>query len=72
MTEQQQERQAAPYDDEIDLRELFRSLWAGKWLISGTTFVAAVIAVIIALMMPNIYRADALLAPNRAERSLRG
>ena len=67
MTEQQQERQAAPYDDEIDLRELFRSLWAGKWLISGTTFVAAVIAVIIALMMPNIYRADALLAPNDQE-----
>ncbi len=69
MTEQQQERLAAPYDDEIDLRELFRILWAGKWLISGLTFVAAVIAVIVALMMPDIYRAEALLAPNDQEGS---
>jgi len=64
---EQQERQAAPYDDEIDVRELFRTLWAGKWLISGITFVAAVISVIVALMMPNIYRAEALLAPNDQE-----
>lgn len=67
MTEQLQEQNAAQYDDEIDLRELFRTLWAGKWLISGTTFVAAVIAVIVALMMPNIYRADVLLASNHQE-----
>ena len=67
MTEQLQEQNAAQYDDEIDLRELFRTLWAGKWLISGITFVAAVIAVIVALMMPNIYRAEALLAPNDQE-----
>ena len=64
MNESQQIQPPVPYDDEIDLRELFRSLWAGKWLISGTTFVAAVIAVIVALMMPNIYRADVLLASN--------
>lgn len=51
-------------DDEIDLRELFRVLWAGKWLIGGITFAATVIAVIAALMLPNIYRAEALLAPN--------
>ena len=55
------------YDDEIDLRELFRVLWAGKWLIGGITFTAAVIAIIVALMLPNIYRAEALLAPNDQE-----
>ena len=44
-------------------------LWAGKWLIGGITFAATVIAVIVALMLPNIYRAEALLAPNDQERA---
>jgi len=53
-----------PYaDDEIDLKELFAVLWAGKLQIIGVTFVAAVLAVVIALMMPNIYRSEALLSP---------
>jgi len=53
--------------DEIDLGELLGVLWAGKWLIGGVTFAASVIAVIFALMMPNVYRAEALLAPNDSE-----
>jgi len=64
MSESKQENSPAPYDDEIDLRELFRVLWAGKWLIGGITFAAAMISVAVALMGPNIYRAEALLAPN--------
>lgn len=56
-----------PYEDEIDLREVFRVLWAGKWLIGGITAVAAIVAVIVSLMLPNIYRAEALLAPNDRE-----
>ena len=54
-------------DDEIDLKELFTVLWSGKWLISAITGVAAVASVAIALMLPNIYTANALLAP--AEQS---
>ncbi|HBB9957882.1 TPA: LPS O-antigen length regulator [Vibrio parahaemolyticus] len=50
-------------DDEIDLRELFKALWRGKWIIIATTFVFAVGAVLYALSLPNIYKADALLAP---------
>ncbi|MBF7072218.1 LPS O-antigen length regulator [Glaciecola sp. MH2013] len=50
-------------DDEIDLRELFSALWAGKVTIVLSTFVSSVIAVFIALSMPNIYRAEALLSP---------
>ncbi|MGR2700038.1 Wzz/FepE/Etk N-terminal domain-containing protein [Vibrio campbellii] len=50
-------------DDEIDLRELFGALWKGKWIIIATTFVFAVGAVLYALSLPNIYKADALLAP---------
>lgn len=52
------------HDDEIDFGEIFCALWAGKWLIGAITFGVTVIAVIGALMLPNIYRAEALLAPN--------
>ena len=67
MDESPQTQQPVAYDDEIDLRELFRVLWAGKWLIVGITFAAAVVSIIVALMLPNIYRAEALLAPNDQE-----
>ena len=50
-------------DDEIDLRELFKALWKGKWIIIATTFVFAIGSVYYALSLPNIYKADALLAP---------
>jgi uncharacterized protein involved in exopolysaccharide biosynthesis len=53
-----------PYpDDEIDLKELFMVLWGGKWLISAVTGLAAAISVAVALSLPNIYTATALLAP---------
>ena len=53
-----------PYpDDEIDLKELFMLLWGGKWLISAVTGLAAAISVAVALSLPNIYTASALLAP---------
>ena len=54
--------QSPDYEDEIDLRELIKILWQGKFWIIGTTFIAAVTSVAIALGMPNIYRAEALLA----------
>ena len=51
------------YDDEIDLRELFVVLWAGKTKIIAITAVFAVVSVIYALSVPNQYKATALLAP---------
>ena len=51
------------YDDEIDLRELFMVLWAGKIKIVAITAVFAVASVIYALSVPNQYKATALLAP---------
>jgi len=57
------------YSDAIDLRELFHLFWAGKWLIAGVTFAMAILAVVVTLMMPNIYKAEALLAPNDREGS---
>ena len=50
-------------DDEIDLKELFAVLWSGKWLISAVTGVAAILSIFFALSLPNIYTANAVLAP---------
>ncbi|MEP7947325.1 Wzz/FepE/Etk N-terminal domain-containing protein, partial [Vibrio parahaemolyticus] len=44
--------------DEIDLRELFKALWKGKWIIIATTFIFAIGSVLYALSLPNIYKAD--------------
>ncbi|MDC0584967.1 Wzz/FepE/Etk N-terminal domain-containing protein [bacterium] len=55
------------YDDEIDLRELFSVLWAGKVKITAITAVFAVASAIYALSVPNQYKASALLAPAQQE-----
>jgi uncharacterized protein involved in exopolysaccharide biosynthesis len=55
-----QERQQ---DDEIDLAELWRAIWAGKWIIIAITSIFAVASVFYALSLPNIYKSEALLAP---------
>ena len=55
------------YDDEIDLRELFGVLWAGKIKIIAITAVFAVASIIYALSVPNQYKATALLAPAQSD-----
>ena len=50
-------------DDEIDLLELAKVIWDNKIRIIIITSVAAFISVIYALSQPNIYQAEALLAP---------
>jgi uncharacterized protein involved in exopolysaccharide biosynthesis len=50
-------------DDEIDLKELWQAIWKGKWIIAAVTSVFAVAAVVFALMLPNEYKATAILAP---------
>ena len=67
MSDMQAGHSQTPVDDEIDLKELFVVLWSGKWLITVVTGLAAVTSVVFALMLPNIYTANALLAP--AEQS---
>jgi len=54
---------AEPYDDEIDLRELFSVLWSAKKKIIGITMVFAVFSVALALWLPNQYKATVVLAP---------
>jgi len=63
----QQSRYPLDQDSGIDLKELFLVLWAGKWLIGGISALAAAVSIVVALILPNIYTASALLAP--AEQS---
>ena len=51
------------YDDEIDLRELFGVLWAGKIKIIAITAVFTIASVIYAFSVSNQYKATALLSP---------
>lgn len=50
-------------DDEISLRDLWRILWRGKWIVIAVTAFFAVGAVIYALAHTHWYRAEVLLAP---------
>ena len=43
------------YDHEIDLLELFETLWRDKWKIISITFVAAVIGVGFSVLKPSSY-----------------
>jgi uncharacterized protein involved in exopolysaccharide biosynthesis len=54
-------------DDEIDLRELFATLWRGKWIVLLLTVVFAAAGVFYALSKPDIYQASVLLAPAQDE-----
>ena len=60
------------YDDEIDLRELFSVLWAGKRWIVAITSIFAVVSVIYALSVPNEYKASAVVAPAQSGSSSLG
>jgi len=40
------------YNDEIDLADLVRSLWDGKWLVIGVTFLATLLAVAYLMLLP--------------------
>jgi len=57
------------HDDEIDLAELWRAIWAGKWLIMAITGLFAIASVFYALSLPNIYKSEALLAPAEQQSS---
>lgn len=58
----------AAAEDEIDLKVLFLTLWHGKWWVIGTTLLGAIVAVLVAVKQPNIYRSEALLAPSAEQQ----
>ena len=57
-------------DNEIDLAELFSIIWNKKLFISIFTSIAALISVLYALYLPNIYTSSSLLAPTTEDNSL--
>lgn len=57
-------------NDEIDLKALFKIFFHEKILILAITFIAAAISVIYALSLPNLYKADSILAPNTVGQPL--
>jgi len=60
------------YDDEIDLRELFLVLWQGKISIVIGGLLGAILSVGYALSLPNIYTAEAVMAPKAEGSGLSG
>jgi capsular polysaccharide biosynthesis protein len=50
-------------DDDIDLAELWRAIWSGKYIIIVISFIFAVSSIAFALSKPDIYKASILLAP---------
>ena len=49
-------------DSEIDLLELWKTIWQGRWAVISISFSFTIIATIGSLLMPNVYRGDVLLA----------
>jgi LPS O-antigen subunit length determinant protein (WzzB/FepE family) len=56
------------YDDEIDLYELWQTIWSQKWLIVNLTTIVTVIAGLYAINMTPTYQSEAsLLLPSSAQ-----
>ena len=59
-------------DDEIDLRELFGILLRGKMQIVLVTALFALFSIPYVLSLPNVYRSEALLAPQQDQDTIAG
>jgi uncharacterized protein involved in exopolysaccharide biosynthesis len=53
-----------PYDDEIDLWELWETIWSGRWLIVAITSVFTLGGVTYALLAQEWYSASVVLSPS--------
>jgi len=67
LSRQMSQQLALQNDDEIDLAELWRAIWAGKFLIIAISFIFAVASIVFALSKPDIYKASVLLSPAASE-----
>lgn len=59
-------------DDEIDLKEVARVLWGRRLIIVVSVVVATAASIIIAICLPDVYKAEAVLMPtaNRQDTGL--
>lgn len=58
--------------ENYSLAALIQYLWQKKWFCIGFSGLFAVIAVVVALMIPNTYRSEMLLAPSQNQSSNMG
>jgi uncharacterized protein involved in exopolysaccharide biosynthesis len=49
------------YNDEIDLFELLQKLYERRWIILGITAFTTVLAILVSVLMPKAYKADAMV-----------
>jgi len=57
-------------ENEINLLDIWKILWAGKWFIMGFTLACTLVAVYVTLnILPIVYKSDAVLLPNKSETS---
>ena len=59
-------------DEEVNFRELWRTLWSRKITIISVTLVFSVAAIFFALSKPNIYKASVILTPVSSEGGVGG
>ena len=55
--------QSQLHDDEINLGDLIRHLWAGKWLVIGITFITTILAIIYLVITPVNYNGTLEISP---------
>ena len=55
-------------EDEIDLRELFATIWGNKYKIIIFTFIVTSLTMIYALKLPNSYKSSVILAPQEQSK----
>lgn len=72
MQEEHSKKYSEDFDDEIDLKELFNVLLNGKRIIISITAFVSIIAVIVSLLLPNIYESKALLVPVNPSSDISG
>ncbi|MDA7834655.1 Wzz/FepE/Etk N-terminal domain-containing protein [Methylophilaceae bacterium] len=54
-------KKSLPYDDEIDLFDLFATLWDGRRKIIATIFVVALLGITLFFTLPNLYKVSSPL-----------
>ena len=72
MQNEQQNSYQQIEEDEIDLRELWNVIWQGKWTIVAVTFFFAIASVTYAILQPNQYKSEVLLAASSGESNKMG
>lgn len=69
---QEKEQNVDSYDDEINLLEYWQVLMKRKKLLAFFVIAATVLSVILSFLLPNMYRAETVLAPATKEKSAGG